>query len=59
MLAGKGPAVQSCVLADLLSIWVVGFEVPGDVAETAELQANNLARHMQLVMDLIAERCRS
>jgi hypothetical protein len=53
ILADRAPEVQSATLADLLAIWVLGFQIPGDVELTIELQARQFDRHMQLVCDLI------
>jgi hypothetical protein len=53
ILAGRNPEVQSAVIADLLAKWVLGFQVPGDVGATADIQAHVLAGHIKLVMDLI------
>jgi hypothetical protein len=46
MLAGRGPAIQGSVLADLVAIWIAGHQ-------TRELQAAMLEVHRQTVADLI------
>lgn len=48
-LAGKDPRVQSAVLAELLSLWLAGFHIPGDPEETLTLRADLLASHCILV----------
>lgn len=53
LLAGRAPEVQSAALADLLSIWLAGHVVPGDPDKTAELRAEQLEAHLQLVGDLL------
>jgi hypothetical protein len=59
LLAGKGPAIQSAVIADLLATWLLGFEVPGNETATAEVRSSHLSRHIQLVMDLVLSQCPS
>jgi hypothetical protein len=54
ILAGKTPQVQSAVLADLLSRWTLGMQVPGDFEATSKCQSEYLAAHMELVMDLVS-----
>lgn len=53
ILAGHKPEVQSAAIAELLSTWVLGFQVPGDLEGTSNFQAQVLAGHIKLVMDLI------
>jgi hypothetical protein len=52
ILAGQEPIIQSCVLADLLAMWLAGH-VGGDRKEVAEFRAGLLAKHMALVVRLI------
>jgi hypothetical protein len=46
-LAGKSPAVQSAVLADLLSIWLAGIR--------PDLREEFFQGHIALVRDLVPE----
>jgi hypothetical protein len=54
MLANRAPELQSATLADLLAIWVLGFQIPGDKEATMALQAQQFDRHIHLVMDLVS-----
>jgi len=52
ILAGREPALQSAVLAELTSLWLAGHFVPGDREQTADIRARLLAAYCQLVLDL-------
>lgn len=52
-LAGKGAAVQSVVLIDLLAIWLAGHVVRGDPVATRSLRADLLANALTLVDQLV------
>jgi hypothetical protein len=54
LLAHNDPQVQSAALAELLSIWLVGFHIPDDPEATEQLRAELLARHCKLVRELTA-----
>jgi len=54
LLAHNDPQVQSAVLAELLSIWLVGFHISDDREATEQLRAELLARHCELVRELTA-----
>jgi hypothetical protein len=51
-LAGREPAVQSAVIADLLAIWLAGFRAV-DEEGTERLRNGLLYGHVRLVRDLI------
>lgn len=53
LLAGLPPVIQSAVLADLLAMWLAGHHVPGDAEATLEIRAELLAKHCQLVRQLV------
>ena len=52
-LAGKGGAVQSAALADLVSIWLAGMFVVGNPKATEAMRDEHLAVFMRTVLDLI------
>jgi hypothetical protein len=52
ILAGKDPEVISAVLAELLSLLLAGFVVPGDSEQTISVRSGLLASHCQLVRQL-------
>lgn len=52
MLAGKHPAVQGAILADLTSIWVIGHHGP-DEAATVEVRDGILEMHLKYVRQLM------
>jgi len=53
ILAGHHEAIQSGVLADLLSMWLAGHFIEGSAKKTAKLREQLLRDHMQLVRKLI------
>lgn len=53
LLAGKGPEVQSAVLADLLAMWLSGMRSP-DPKEQIEFRTWAMNGFQQLVWDLVA-----
>jgi hypothetical protein len=53
LLAGKGPAVQGAVLADLLAMWLAGHWIPGEVEETKEAREASLAHFVETVWQLV------
>lgn len=53
ILAGHDPAIQSAVLADLLSMWLAGHFLADSGDDQAKFREELLANHMQLVRDLI------
>lgn len=54
MLAGKGPAVQSVVLADLTALWLAGHRWVGVPSATQEAFREQLLRsHIELVRTLL------
>ena len=53
ILAGRDPAIQSMVLADLLSTWLAGHLVAGDKKQTAKLREKLLAGHVKLVGEFL------
>lgn len=59
LLAGKSPAIQGAVLADLLALWLAGHVVPGDPAAAEELRAELLARHVRAVIRLVPHAARA
>lgn len=52
-LYGHEAEVQSAVIAELLSTWVLGFAVPGDKKATKRVQKEMLEGHIDLVHQLI------
>jgi hypothetical protein len=54
LLAGHDPAVQGAVLADLVGLWLAGFQVAGDPDATRTLRATLLADHCSVVRQLTA-----
>jgi len=52
LLAHREPVVQSGALAELLSMWLAGFHIIGDVEATGRLRAELLANHSELVREL-------
>lgn len=55
ILAGKGPELQSAILADLTSIWLCGIQtVDGDKESILEARRWALKAYMDLVVDLTA-----
>jgi hypothetical protein len=55
LLAGKDPRVQGAVLTELLSIWLAGHVVKGDLEQTRQLRAELLVNHCELVCELVKE----
>jgi hypothetical protein len=53
LLAGRQPAVQSAVLADLLAIYLAGHIIPGAPLDTTALRKELLEAHLDLVRRLI------
>jgi len=53
ILAGKGPEVQSAVLADLTAQWLCGHIIPGEEEQTQTMRAHLLAEFCQLVRQLV------
>jgi hypothetical protein len=54
LLAHNDPQVQSAVLAELLSIWLVSFNIPDDLEAAEQLRAELLEGHCELVRELTA-----
>jgi len=52
LLAHRDPLVQSGVLAELLSMWLCGFHVIGDVEATGRIRGELLTNHCELVREL-------
>ena len=52
-LAGLNTDIVGVALADLLSIWLAGHVVVGNVAETAKMREVILAKHIDTVRSLI------
>jgi hypothetical protein len=53
LLAGQHPSVQGTALAALTDIWLSGYVVLGDAAETQELRKRLLEQHMKCIWDLL------
>jgi hypothetical protein len=53
LLAGQHPFVQGVTLAELTAIWLSGYVVLGDAAETQELQSRLLEMHIKCIRDLL------
>lgn len=53
-LAGRSPAVQGAILADLLAIWLAGHQVEGDSDATRKLRVDILATHLLGIEELTA-----
>jgi hypothetical protein len=53
VLHGRDPAVQSAVLADLLSMWLAGHVNFEDAAAAERHRTSLLLAHMTLVYDLV------
>ena len=52
ILAGHPPMVQGAALADCLSIWLAGHNVPDDADATHDLRAVLLENHCAVVRQL-------
>lgn len=55
ILAGHEPLIQSAVLAELLSIWLVGFVVDDSKEKTRRLRRELFEGHCELVWKLVKE----
>ena len=53
LLAGKGQAVQSAALVDLVSMWLAGMFVVGNAEATDAMREEHLYLFMRTVVDLI------
>lgn len=53
LIARRDPAVQSAILADLVSIWLAGQFVSGNPEETAKMREELLAEVVALVRQLL------
>lgn len=53
-LAGRKPAIQGAILAQLLALWVGAHRVEGDDEATGKLRAEILAMHLVEVDELIS-----
>ena len=53
LMAGRAPAVQGAICADLLSCWLAGHIVPGDEKATAAARERILKAHIETVRMLI------
>jgi hypothetical protein len=53
LLAGRGPVLQSAVLAELLSIVLASHWIPGERAHTESLRKTILEIHCRLVWELV------
>ena len=53
LLANQDPVLQSAVLAELLSLLLAGYWIPGDHAQTANLRESILKIHCRLVRELV------
>lgn len=55
LLQGFAPQIQGMVLAELLSLWLAGHWMPGDVEETRRMRMLLLKRHDDAVWELVEE----
>ena len=53
LMAGRAPAVQGAICADLLSCWVAGHSVPGNEQATIDAREAILKAHIETVRRLI------
>lgn len=53
LLARRDPAVQSAILADLISMWLAGHFLSGDSEATAKMREERLADIVALVRELL------
>lgn len=53
ILFGQPTEVQGAVLINLVSIFVAGYEVIGDIEETRRVRAQVLVNHMSVVRAMV------
>ena len=53
LLAGRAPAVQGAIIADVLAIYLAGFDAPGNAAATRERREEVLGLLCETVWELV------
>jgi hypothetical protein len=54
VLEGEGPGVQGAALAELMSIFLLGHKIPGDLEAQGELRTEILEEWCKTVRQLVA-----